>query len=323
MPWLTPIVFKQSADEPLTRLPRFDDGPADSRFRHLVHVYRDKAVPENTAVQSITFDTIRFARQFAQPDYPVSCVMVAFPEDVDLIPADMVAAPALQRSVTDVARFSVPRVLPLLFDVIRGGMSAPLPTGQRSDAVECLVFTNSDIHLQPPFYRVLATLIRQGYDAITINRRTVDADPGNRAFSPLFMVEPGRDHHGFDCFVFPADMLRSFAVNDSCCGGAGVMRSLLFNLAAHARRFLMLTRPHMTFHLGNDVHWANPRFADYQYFNYHQVLSTIAALARNPEKAKRLSDFIAVHEGPEYRDALPGILSQSKWFQEPASPEKP
>ena len=53
MPWLTPVVFKQTA-ETLTELPRFGDGPKAVRFRHIVHAYKDKAVPANTAIQSIT-----------------------------------------------------------------------------------------------------------------------------------------------------------------------------------------------------------------------------------------------------------------------------
>jgi hypothetical protein len=36
-------------------------------------------------------------------------------------------------------------------------------------------------------------------------------------------------------------MLDHFVKARSCCGAGHVMRSLLFNLVAHARRFLMLT----------------------------------------------------------------------------------
>lgn len=188
MPWLTPIVFKQGPNEPLTRLPRFDAGPGNISFRHLVHAYTDKAVPENTAVQSITFDTIQYARRFAEPDYPVTLAVVTYPEDSYLIPPAATAAPMLQRVVTDVGRFAVPRSLPLLFDILRNGIAVPVPVEHRSDAVEFLVLTNSDIHLQPHFYRVLATLIHQGYDVITVNRRTIDVDRENRSFSPLFMA---------------------------------------------------------------------------------------------------------------------------------------
>jgi hypothetical protein len=322
MPWLTPVVFKQGPDESLIGLPRFDDGPKKVRFRHIVHVYRDKATPENTQVQSITFDTIRQAHRFAEPDIATSAVMVAFAEDMDLIPPDMVSAPALIRQVGQIARFLAPRPLPLLFDVIRNGMAANAWRQPPDDAIDYVVYTNSDIHLQPFFYRALAALIRQGYDAISVNRRTIDVPPGSRAFSPLFMAEPGRDHVGFDCFAFPAAMLDRFAMNDACCGAGEVMRSLLFNLVAEAGRFLMLTHPQMTFHLGDDQHWVNPKFADYQHFNYHQALSAAATLARHPDKAKRLEQFIDAHEGQMYRVGFAGILEQARWFQLPQDSTK-
>ena len=311
MPWLTPTVFKQRRDEPLTRLPRFDDGPANVRFRHIVHAYKDDAVPENTAVQSITFETIEYARTFALPHNPVALVVVTYPGDSDLVPPNAVAGPALRRVVTDLTQFTVARPLPLLFDVLESGMMAPVPGDHRADAVEFVVLTNSDIHLQPPFYRVLAELIRQGYDAITVNRRTIDVDPGNRSFSPLFMAENGIDHRGFDCFIFPATMFESFVPNRCCCGAGGVMRSLLFNIVAHARRFLMLTSPHMTFHLGNDRPWSNPKFADYGQFNFDEAVSVIRTLVTDAEKATRLTEFINAHERPNYCNALSTILGQT------------
>ena len=220
----------------------------------------------NTAVQSITFATIDIARRLAEPNYPVTCVVVAYPEDIDLIPASFVTAPTLQRVVTDVAHFTAQRPLPLLFDILRNGSSSPAPSGKRSprrafsrlieawrstgsshgsrvtfpDETEFLIMTNSDIHLQPSFYYVVAEFIQQGYEVITINRRTIDVDQQHRSFSPLFFAERGNDHPGFDCFIFPLQMMKSFATSDSCCGAGQVMRSLLFNLVAHARRFLML-----------------------------------------------------------------------------------
>ena len=218
MPWITPIVFKQASDEALTQIPRFGDGPKKLRFRHIVHAYKDKAVPVNTAVQSITFATIDIARRLAEPNYPVTCVVVAYPEDIDLIPVSFVTAPTLQRMVTDVAHFTAQRPLPLLFDILRNGSSSPVPFGKRSprrafsrlieawrttgsshgsrvtppDETEFLIMTNSDIHLQPSFYYVVAEFIQQGYEVITINRRTIDVDQQHRSFSPLFFCRTGK-----------------------------------------------------------------------------------------------------------------------------------
>lgn len=329
MPWLTPIVFKQGPKDALTRLPRFGDGPRRIRFRHIVHAYRDAAVPENTAVQSITFDTIRAAARFAAPDYPVACVGVTFPEETDLLPAGVVVAAPLHRRVTDVAAFRAQRSLPLLFDILRNGAAAPagfagrgplaalreggarLARGWRREpaAVEYLVLSNSDIHVQPAFYRVLAELIRQGYDVLTVNRRTLDVDRESRAFTPLFMADRGKDHAGFDCFVFPRDMLDRFVRSDSCCGAGMVMRSLLFNLVAHARRFLMLTQAQLTYHLGDDRFWADPAFADYVEFNTRAARAVVAALSQDPEMAGRLRDFIAAHEGAAFRDLVPALAA--------------
>ncbi len=311
MPWVTPNVFKQAPDEPLTVLPLFGDGPTAVSFRHIVHAYTDRSHPENTAVQSITFDTIRGAQGYARPDYPTSLVVVTYPEDDVLVPADAVAARPLTRVVTDIANFAVARPLPLLFDVLQNGMEAAIADDWPSVGAEYVVFSNSDIHLQPPFYRVLAELIRQGYDAITVNRRTIEAEPGRRSFSPLLMAELGTPHGGFDCFVFPAQMFREFALNRSCCGAGRVMRSLLYNLVAHAQRFLMLTNAHLTFHLGSDRNWKKDVFADYGAFNMREALSVVTALAGDPEKASRLEQFITIHEGRLFRDALPEALGRA------------
>lgn len=99
MPWLTPIVFRQAQDEALSRLPRFGEGPSRVRFRHIVHPYNDVAVPENTAILPITFESIERARQFAEPECRVTCVAVTFPEDIELIPAGVVKGSTLRRDV--------------------------------------------------------------------------------------------------------------------------------------------------------------------------------------------------------------------------------
>src|SRR5580658_9601046 len=167
MPWLTPVVFKQGPNETLAQVPLFDDGPKTIQFRHIVHAYRDAAFPENTTIQSITFDTIASARGFAAPNLNASCAVVTFPEDIDMVPAGFEAAPALERDVSNVVQCAVQRRLPLLFDILWNGASVPPPmdnsgskegaTGTRglaharSDPMEFLVLTNSDIHLQPTF----------------------------------------------------------------------------------------------------------------------------------------------------------------------------
>ncbi len=326
MPWLTPVVFKQAPDEALVALPRFDDGPRKVRFRHVVHAYSGTSRQTDLAVQSITFATMDLARRFAESDYDTSCVVVAFPEDVGLIPTGAVAGHPLARDVSAVGQFKVQRRLPLLFDILRSGVEATIPNlaggptqdlaaltclqprGGATDApVEFVVLTNSDIHLQPTFYRVLGALITQGYDVITVNRRTLAADPASPPAWPLLMADRGRNHQGFDCFVFPMSLFSDLVECNCCCGIGYVMRGLLFNLVAHAHRFLMLTQAQLTFHLGNDQAWNDPTFSDYVDFNIAEVTSVISTLSQDADKARRLVDFIRAHEGLPFSKIVPAI----------------
>lgn len=296
MPWITPIVFKQHESESLLSIPRFDDGPSQVKFRHFVHFYRDAAVPENTDVQRLTFETMRIAAK-AAPHIPVSQITVTFGEDARMVPAGFMQAAHLDRVITDLVTFQHYRPLPLLFDIMDRAAEMPETAGPGE---EFFIMTNSDIHLQPNFYLAAAELLSLGYDVITINRRTVFGDL-SAPLSNLMMAEAGQPHPGFDCFIFPARMYRSFAKSRAACGGGHPMRSLMFNLVAHAKRFLMIGFAHLTWHLGDSTYFAQEKFADYQAFNVAEAQSIIDALAKHPERARRLADFISAHEGPLYR----------------------
>lgn len=297
MPWITQIVFKQAPNESLLRLPNFDDGPKRVKFRHIVHFYRDAAVPENTEAQRMTFATLLEARRTATPRCAVAPISVTFKEDDDLVPDTFVRAPPLGRVVTDLATFKHPRHLPLIFDIIDHGLAASGPEG---DGEEFCILTNSDIHFQPNFYLAVADLLALGYDVVTINRRTVDAPAGSPHWN-LLLAEHGSDHPGFDCFVFPTRMLATFVKSRAAVGAGYVMRGLLLNLIAHARRFLMVGNAHLTFHIGDAAYHADPRFSDYVDFNVAETQMVADTLAEDPDKARRLADFISVHEGGAYR----------------------
>ena len=242
----------------------------------------------------------------AGPDIPVCCVAVTFPEDLGLVPAGIVQAPVLQRAVTDVADFATKRPLPLLFDILDNGLAAETTFAAEAvaDTVEYLILTNSDIHLQPYFYRVLAELIGQGWDVLSVNRRTLDVGAEQRDYSVLHFAEAGKDHGGFDCFVFPASMVAQFTRNQSCCGVGYVMRSLMFNLVAQAPRYLMLSNAHLSFHLGDDRKWQVPAYDEYLDFNLAQARSIIHEVAGDSEKIARLADFIRAHEDDPFQQTV-------------------
>jgi hypothetical protein len=305
MPWLTPFLFKQGPRESLSDLPLFYVGPRGVGFVHIVHAYVDHATPRNTEVQTLTFETMRTAMG-SSPGLNVSPVIVTFPDERDLVPSDLIAAPALSRSVGDLYSFRKPRRLPLLFDVLDAGIDAHRRhTARGAFDDDFVVLTNSDIHLLPGFYSAVAELVGAGYDVITINRRTISSTWLTTANLSLMACDYGEDHEGFDCFVFPMRLVPRLVESDCCIGAGAVMRSLLFNLVVAASRFAMLTRAHLTFHIGDDQHWKKPEFSDYIEFNVREAVRVAKTLAATPANHARLTDFCLAHEkNPAYLKAL-------------------
>ena len=300
MPWITPNVFKQNETESLLTLPRFDDGSSRVKFRHFVHFYRDVAVRENTDVQRLTFETMQLAAN-AAPEIPVSPIAVTFADDAKMVPPGFLQTPHLDRVAPDVASFQHYRPLPLLFDIMDRAAEMQETPG---DGEEFFIMTNSDIHFQPSFYRAAKEFLGLGYDVVTINRRTIFGDLAS-PLSHLMLAEHGEYHPGFDCFIFPARMYPYFVKSRAACGGGHPMRSLMFNLVAHAKRWLMLGYAHLTFHLGDSTYFSQPKFADYQTFNIGEAQSILDTLAKDPEKARLLVEFVRNHDRDYRAPAIP------------------
>ena len=306
MPQLTPFFFKQGPNDSLADVPRFNDGPARVIFKHIVHTYTGRTAAE-MAAQSFTFATIQAAARMVAPMTVTSCIGITFPEDAHLVPAECVVVPGLKRVVTDIASFAVPRQLPLLFDIIELGVAVPDQHPTIVDARRFIILTNADIHLQPYFYLTVTELIKLGYDVITVNRRIIDQGHIEllRTNPALMLADYGNDHPGFDCFIFPESLFALFVKNNACVGAGMCMRGLLYNLAVNAQRFLMLTRAHLTFHIGDEYYWADSRFEDYIAFNYQQSKTVAATLAEDRNRGERLVAFMRANgENP---DLLPVV----------------
>jgi hypothetical protein len=286
------LLFIQEPGTSLANLPRFDDGPHRVQFAHIVHAYVDHAVPFNTAVQDVTFETISQAAAQARPNVPVNCFVVTFADERHLVPQHCVAVPDLRRTVTDLANFRVPRPLPLLFDILKLGVEAADRTQLLPQGDQFIIYTNSDIHVQPYFYTAISDLIRMGYDVITINRRTIGKQSLPGLGLSLMCADGGIDHPGYDCFVFPRRLFDEFMLSNVCIGAGHVMRSLLYNMAALGRRFAVLTTAHLTFHIGDDGVWRNPQYEDYLAFNLRETRLLATRLAIERIQAVKLLEFM-------------------------------
>jgi len=189
----------------------------------------------------------------------------------------------LRRDASQLGALPGNRRLPLLFDILQIA-AADHPSGAY------LVLTNADICLQPHFYQTVGELLAHGFDALIINRRTVDAGCAcNRAIAA---AELGETHPGLDCFVFPARWVRDFTPSDSVIGAGLVMRSLLANLVCRAEALAVLTQAHLTFHFGDDRHWSKPEMAIYTQHNKAAAKQTVDSLSENAEYRDKLDAFV-------------------------------
>lgn len=304
MAWLADGVFYQGDDEPLSLLP-VEARPGPALIVHLVNPYLSPAGSRDEAVQALSYETVRRARRLCPGpavELAVELAGVVAAGEEDSLPEGFASAGILERTVADLQAFQHPRPLPLLFDILDLGCSY----ARRRAAAEGLeaeqvfvIFTNADICVMPQFYGAVAALIERGFETLTINRRSIPEYPPRIDLLPSMYAEYGADHTGFDCFVFPLAHYPRFVRSDACVGRDFVMRSLLYNLVATARRMAMLRKAHLTFHLGGIGEWSDPKYADYRRFNVAQAKRALMNLMqRDRATARRLAQFCTRHKEP-------------------------
>lgn len=301
MPWLVDGVFLQGDTESLIDLPAVEARRPPARIVHLINPFRASGGDCDDRTQALTYETMRRARDFS-PDVPVHLAAVLSESERDWVPEAFELAGTLTRTVDQIAVFENARPLPLLFDILNlGHRYASEVAGERGDSPDdvFLVYTNADICLMPHFYRSIADLVGRGFETMTINRRTIPAHP--RDIDRLFQMyaEFGDTHPGYDCFVFPLSHFERYVPSTAFIGGDFVARSLLYNMIANAKNMLMLRQAHLTFHIGNEREWKDPKYKDNREYNVRQAMSVLTSLAkRNPATEVKLVRFCQRHGEP-------------------------
>lgn len=293
MPRLADNAYQQAPGESLRDVllahgidPLAPPTPATRRMRHVVSPFA--AAPGSTAarIQATTFAAMEAARRFvATAEQPLEIGLRAAALAADRAYAHewFTDVHTLGRSAADERLFQLQRPLPFLFDIVAAGVGG--------GDVEHLILTNVDICPLPHFYLAVSRLLDHGFDALVINRRTV-ADCGTAAAQlPLLWADPGLPHEGYDCFVFGAAAARDFVPNDAVVGAGGVMRGLIYNMVAAARRMLILTDVHLTCHVGDDKEWGRPELRDSIEHNWRENVAILRPLAA--AQPERFADFCA------------------------------
>jgi hypothetical protein len=91
-------------------------------------------------------------------------------------------------------------------------------------------------------------------------------------------AQAGAAHPGYDCFVFPRAVIPELEVGKVCLGANRV--GLVFVLALHVAcgPVTLIADAHLTFHLGDDRRWQDPRLQDYASYNDQQARTVIDRL---------------------------------------------
>jgi hypothetical protein len=242
-------------------------------MRRIAHIINPVLVDESSdlhVAQSVTFETMRAAREFAKDRVEVELFSAQYSEDRSFVPNGFQTTPDLERSILDFGTFEKERKLPLIKDILDR-------LYETTDA-EYLIYTNVDIALVPNFYLAVDKFIEKGRDTFVINRRTIPAHYKDISEIPLMCSEAGEPHPGYDCFVFKRDAYPKYEIGNVCIGMHWVGRVLLANIFCHASNFEEFKDRHLTFHIGNDMAWKNEGYSDYEKFNTEEALKALKAL---------------------------------------------
>lgn len=262
-------------------------------FVHIINPFSVYPGSQEFFSQQLTFITMRNARLFADKKPVVQLASAQFSQDRDMIPPDFMKTRDLERSILDYGTFQPPKKLPFLIDILTHAHA-------EFDA-DYVIYTNTDIHLQPHFYRLLPELIAGGPCSFTITRRTLIHPYHRYADLPRMYLDPGEPHRGWDCFIFPREFIPHLYLKEVCLGAPLVGLALFANLQALDASFRQFRSLLLTFHLGNDRSWSSLKWRDYLRHNQKQLLEILNTLERRHGQFHPVSPpgkYLRYHRNP-------------------------
>lgn len=216
------------------------------KFAHIVNPVCSPADSELGIAQPITFESIANARAFKKSAVQVEFYCIGYEEDRNVAPDFFERLPTLQRSVTDLQKFTTHKKYPIFKDVLSAAY-------EKTDA-DFLLYSNIDIALMPQFYNAVAQIIEnEQCDALVVNRRGISKKYKHPNQLALMYSEYGMPHPGFDCFIFKRTLLPQLILDDICLGVSFSEVAMIHNLIAFAKKLVLEDKLHLTFHIGTEV----------------------------------------------------------------------
>jgi len=245
------------------------------KLNHVVNFTEASKYSDLYVTQPITAYSIKRANEYIEKDGSIlvsNLVAVVKNEVVDF---DVCGSKThiLHRTLSDVASLDVVRPLPLLQDLLNPFYDL--------ENEEFVIYSNADIGLTPHFYATVAKFLRQGYDALIINRRTISKLYSEVDDYDELISDYGKDHPGYDCFVFKVKHLKKFVLGHVAIGIHLIGRALLWNILSWAKNPKILRDCHLTFHIGDDNSGKDEKFNSLVVHNYEESINILRKLDSN------------------------------------------
>lgn len=242
-----------------------------------VHIVNAVAESENKSLfelQKLTFASLQKAKTYS--NYTIEQA-ICYHKDYPVEHKSFIHFPTLEKSIQDIGTFNNKKKLPLLKDILK--------LAYDNSKADYIIYSNADIGLMLPFYNAIGKYIEKGHDAIVVNRRRIKSTLNKPEDLDLIYTETGKDHLGFDMFVFKRDLLPKFILNNTCIGIPFVGNDLFYNLFCFANNPVLLTQQHLTFHVGLELikDWGG---SDLKNHNYREFRKTTKSLLPSMQIAK-------------------------------------
>ena len=238
---------------------------------NLRHIVNPTEITESTKraylhiAQPVTFDSLLHAKSGSRGFSEIDLCAITNPSETVSIPHGISHINNLSRTCGDIYPELSARKLPFIQDILKLGTS---------DKYDYYIYTNIDISIYPGFYDFVYSLVRSGYDAICINRKTLPKTyNGNTIdvsnYRSIFNSDIRKSNHvGCDCFVFSERLVSHIEKFGNMFIGAPPIGAV-FNLwlREHSKNFHWEKKIAQTFHLGDDMLHARAKHSIYKKIN--------------------------------------------------------
>lgn len=221
-------------------------------FAHIINTIAPSDNPGMYKVQELTIRTILAAKKNAPPGLDIQLMSAQFANARPHLPVEFQATSDLVTVASAYPGISTALKLPLIKEI--------LSRLNENTTATHFVFSNLDICLMPFFYSTVENYLRQGYDAVIINRRRIPVSLMEEKNLDVLYAEAGETHTGYDCFVFSRELLSKFILHDVFIGTPPAGNDIFYNVFTFADNPVLLTQKHLTFHVGMDLvkPWGTP-----------------------------------------------------------------